>query len=65
MRLTEGQRIKTPLGPGRIISFEKARDSVPPHGKPVRGVAYALVELDRPKGQRRYYQAGELKPLDG
>jgi len=60
MRLTEGQRIATPLGAGRIVSFRRAKDDLPPHGKPTRGVAYAVVELDR--GGRRVYPANLLKP---
>lgn len=63
MRLTEGQRVKTPLGPGRIVSFQTAKDSVPPHGRVTRGVAFAVVDLDR--GGRRVYQARVLGPLDG
>lgn len=61
MRLSEGQRVQTKLGPGRIVALRKAEDSVPPHGKPTRGVAYAVVELDR--GGRRSYKARELEPL--
>jgi hypothetical protein len=60
MRLTEGQRIATPLGAGRIVRLHNAKDEVMGHGKAVRGLAYAVVELDR--GGRRVYPARELRP---
>lgn len=62
MRLREGQRVSTDLGPGKIVSFRKPQDLVPPHGKPTRGLAYAVVELER--GGRRLYPAGELRPAE-
>jgi hypothetical protein len=62
MRLREGQRVKTPLGAGRIFQLRNAKDEVKGHGKPIRGLAYAVVDLD--KGGRRVYPARELETLD-
>lgn len=60
MRLWLGKRVRTPQGhPGRVVAIHNAADSVPPHGKPTRGRAYATVELDR--GGRRSCPALDLR----
>ena len=61
MRLWVGKRVATPLGPARIVEFRNAQDQVRGHGKPIRGVAYAVVELA--EGGRRIYPARELNDL--
>ena len=58
MRLYVGLRVPTPLGPGRIVAIRNAKDDLPPHGTPTRGVAWLTVELDR--GGRRAYKAPEI-----
>jgi len=58
VRLWVGKRVGTPLGPGRIVEFRNAQDEVRGYGRPIRGVAYAVVDLD--KGGRRVYPAREL-----
>lgn len=63
MRLTEGQRVRTPRGPGEILSLHNGSESVRGHGRPVRTVAYAVVRLDR-NGDRRIYPCRELDALD-
>lgn len=61
-RLVPGTRVQTSRGPGQIVTFQNARDWVPPHGKPVRGIAWAVVALDR--GGRRIFAARELDALE-
>ena len=62
MRLWLGKRVQTKQGhAGRVVAIHNAADSVPPHGKPTRGVAYATVELD--KGGRRSCPALELREV--
>lgn len=60
MRLYVGKRVRTRQGhPGRVVEIRNAVDSVPPHGKPTRGRAYVVVELDR--GGRRSCPALDLR----
>jgi hypothetical protein len=62
MRLWVGKAVSTPLGPGKIAELRPGEDQVPPHGKPIRGVAYALVVLNR--GGRRLYAAPDLREVE-
>jgi hypothetical protein len=62
MRLYVGKRVRTKSGPGRVVEIRNAVDTVPGHGKAIRGLAYAVVELDR--GGRRACPALELREGD-
>jgi hypothetical protein len=54
-----GDRVRTKLGPGRIVSLRRERDRGG-HGPMQRGHAYAVVELE--SGARRVYWTRELEP---